>query len=90
MPTNGHASSSRTSPAGRGVWAPARLQVRAVPLSPARDVKGRAPHTSAEFSPWLGTPPKTDVLVSDEPRIVLYTADGTPLVRPVGFRVTER
>lgn len=28
--------------------------------------------------------------MSDEPRIVLYTADGTPLVRPVGFRVDGR
>jgi len=30
-------------------------------------------------------PPPSSVTVTAEPKVVLYKADGTPLVRPIGF-----
>jgi hypothetical protein len=67
---------NRTAPARcvttpRGAWARGERQVGSIPLSPARDPKG-----GSEFSPWLGTPPRQDVLVSEAPRVVLYDGAG--------------
>lgn len=42
-----------------------------------------------EFSPWLGTPPRHEVITSDAPQIVLYDANNRPLRRAVGFRVSD-
>lgn len=71
---------SRRDP--RGGMGQGQDQVLTVPVSPATRVKA----ASEESPTW----PKQDVLVSDIPRIVLYDHAGIPLVRAVGFRVTER
>lgn len=31
-------------------------------------------------------PPPSSMTVDADPRVILYRADGTPLVRPIGFK----